>query len=141
MSAKGPAASRTLGHAQDVYAALKAAGLPDAAVRMVAAQSAFETAGWSGLWDWNLGNITQPIASQAVYQPGNDLPFAKYVDIAAGARALVELLTRSYPDAIPAAVANDLHRYVLALKAGGYAGNANYDAYEAGMARYMGSLP
>jgi len=114
----GPAARRTLSHAQDVYAALKAAGLPDAAVRMVAAQSAFETAGWAGLWEWNLGNITQPIASQAVYQPGNSLPFAKYASIDDGARALVELLTRNYADTIPAAVANDLHRYVLALKAG-----------------------
>ena len=138
----GPPATRTLSHAQDVYAALRAAGLPDAAVRMVAAQSAFETAGWSGLWNWNLGNITQPNAGQAVYQPGNALPFAQYPDVNAGARALVQMLARGYPDAIPAAVAGDLPRYVAALKLGGYAGkDANYDAYEAGMARYMGSLP
>jgi hypothetical protein len=61
---------------------------------MVAAQSALETAGWvGGMWDWNLGNITQPNLSLAVYQPGNDLPFAKYASLAAGAAAMVALLT------------------------------------------------
>lgn len=137
---RGPAATRTDSNASDVIAALKNAGCPDAAAQMVAAQSALETAGWvGGLWNWNVGNITQPNAALAVYQPGVDLPFAKYDSLAAGAKAMVDLLTAK--GVIQHAAAGDLAGYVDALKAMHYAGDADYGAYKTGMAKWMLRLP
>jgi hypothetical protein len=136
----GRVAKRTPVHPSDVLAALRDAGVPEAAVRMVAAQSAFETAYWTGLWEYNLGNIVQPDTSKPfVMQPGNSLPFRTYATLAAGAVDYVALLTRL--GVIQHASEGDLDGYVAALKAAGYAGpDANYDAYKAGMARYMTQL-
>ena len=136
----GPAAKRTPTTAADVMAALRNAGCPDAAVKMVAAQSAFETAGWAGLWEWNLGNIVQPdVTKPYVMQPGNDLPFQAYPNLAQGAAAYVDLLTRR--GVIQYASSGDLAGYVGALKKAGYAGpGANYDAYQQGMALWMTRL-
>ena len=136
----GPAATRTPTTSADVMAALRDAGAPEAAVKMVAAQSAFETAGWTGLWNWNLGNIIQPDTSKPyVMQPGNVLPFRSYPSLAAGAKAYVDLLTRK--GIIQYASSGDLTGYVQALRAAGYAGpDANYDAYQNGMQAWLTRL-
>jgi hypothetical protein len=133
-------ATRTDSTAADVEAALLAAGCPFAAVKIVAAQSAHETAGWKGgLWNWNVGNLTQPDPHQTcVTQPGNALHFAAYANLTAGARAYVDLLKRI--GALPLAVAGDLAGYVAELKQHNYAGNADYLAYEAGIARWLAQL-
>jgi hypothetical protein len=133
-------ATRTDATAADVEAALLAAGCPLAAVKIVAAHSAHETAGWKGgLWNWNLGNITQPDPHQTcVTQPGNPLHFAAYANLRAGAGALIAWL-KSH-GALPLAAVGDLAGYVEALKKGGYAGNSDYVAYEAGIARWMTQL-
>ena len=122
----------------DVLAAIRAAGAPETAVRLIAAQAAYETAGFvHGLWGWNIGNITQPNRQAAVYLPGNTLPFAHYPDLNAGAKAMVDLLTAHGV----VAKAPDLSAYVDALKAMGYAGDADYSAYKLGMANWLLKLP
>jgi hypothetical protein len=133
-------ATRTDSTAAEVEAALLAAGCPLAAVKIVAAHSAHETAGWKGgLWNWNLGNITQPDPHQTcVTQPGNALHFAAYANLRAGAGALVSWL-KSH-NALSLAAVGDLAGYVEALKKGCYAGKADYVAYEAGIARWMQTL-
>jgi hypothetical protein len=137
----GPAATRTDSTAPDVEAALLAAGAPMAAVKILAAHSAHETNGWKGgLWNWNLGNITTQ-GPTYVLQPGNGLHFAKYASLTDGAKAFVTLLRSPlYATAMPLATIGDLAGYVAALKKGGYAGNTDYLAYEAGLARWMSQL-
>jgi len=133
-----PAATNTTLKTADVLAALRGAGVSESALALVAAHSAFETAGWVGCWNFNLGNITQPnLKEPHVYQPGNALPFATYANLGAGAQGFVQHLTR-----IGAlAVAPDLDAYVDALKRSDYAGPlANYDDYKAGIVRWLSSL-
>jgi hypothetical protein len=137
----GPPATRTDALAGDVLSALRNAGVPESALKMVAAQSALETSGWvGGLWNWNLGNLTQPDVSKPyVMQPGNALPFATFASLAEGAKAFVDHLTRT--GVIQFASSGDLPGYVAALKKTAYAGtSANYDAYQAGMATWMSKL-
>jgi hypothetical protein len=136
----GPAATRTPAKTADVEAALIAAGAPLGAVKILTAMSAHETAGWAGLWNWNVGNITTA-GPNYVIQPGVALHFAAYPTLAAGAKAFVDLLRAPmYSGAIALAEVGDLAGFVAALKKGGYAGNADYVAYEAGIARWMATL-
>lgn len=137
----GPPATRTDALQADVLAALRNAGVPEAALKMVAAQSALETNGWvGGLWNWNLGNLTQPDVSRPyVMQPGNALPFATFGSLAEGAKAFVDHLTRT--GVIQYASSGDLPGYVAALKKSAYAGSsADYDAYQAGMTNWIAKL-
>jgi hypothetical protein len=140
MTTPGPAATRTDSNQSDVEAALLAAGAPLGAVKILAAQSAHETAGWKGgMWNWNVGNLTT--AGPYVIQPGVTLHFAAYPNLAAGAKAYVDLLKSAmYSGAISLAEVGDLSGFVAALKRGGYAGNADYTAYEAGIARWLSQL-
>jgi hypothetical protein len=132
-----PEATHTPLKVADVLAALRGSGVPEVALPLVAAQSAFETDGWQQTWNFNIGNVTQPDPRKAhVYQPGNTLPFATYPNLALGAKAYVDLLTvRGVIQKAP-----DLDAYVAALKAAGYAGAADYDAYKRGMQRWLPSF-
>jgi hypothetical protein len=144
MTTTGPTgrpATRTDSTATDVEAALLAAGAPLGALKILTAQSAHETNGWKGMWNWNVGNVTTA-SSNFVLQPGLSLHFATYPSLAAGAKAFVDLLKSDlYAGAIALAEVGDLAGFVSVLKRGGYAGNkADYTAYEAAMARWMSQL-
>jgi hypothetical protein len=126
--------------APQVLRALLDAGCPSAALTMVAAHSAYETAGWQGgLWNWNLGNITQGDSSgDYMILPGNSLHFVPYANLDAGATAFYKYL--SVHGLIPFATENNLTGYVNQLQAIGYAGNADYTAYQSGMQTWMQKL-
>lgn len=132
-------ATRTDASASDVLRALLDAGMPTVdSARMVAAQSALETAGWvGGLWNYNLGNITTN-GPDSVTLPGNGLRFAAYPSLLAGAQALVRYLNAH--GVLGYAVDGNLSGYVQRLRAIGYAGNANYSTYESGMQTWLARL-
>lgn len=113
------------------------AGVSESAARMLAAQSALETAGWAAMWNNNLGNITTSGADY-VLLPGNRLHFKEYASLHAGAVDFVDYLTKR--GLLPFAESGDLQGYVDRLQAIGYAGNADYGAYAAGMRGWMHKL-
>jgi hypothetical protein len=126
--------------APDVFRALLDAGCPQSALTMVAAHSALETAGWQGgLWNYNLGNITQGDSSgDYMILPGNTLHFVPYASLDEGAAAFYQYLSNH--GLIPFATANNLTGYVNQLKAIGYAGSADYTSYQTGMQNWMTKL-
>ena len=101
------------------------------------AQSSFETAHWSQMYNWNAGYISQPNSSQPFYYRGsNPVPFAVYPNIGAGAVALMAWLQKH--GGLAAADNNDLGAYTSALRSGGYLGNnGDYATYAAGIANLM----
>jgi hypothetical protein len=113
------------------------AGVDENAARMLAAQSALETAGWTAMWNYNFGNITTA-SSDYVLLPGNALHFKPYGSIAAGASDFVDYLTKR--GLLPFAENGDLQGYVDRLQAIGYAGNADYGAYASGMRSWLHRL-
>src|ERR1700743_2221645 len=131
--------TQTNASAADVLRALLDAGCPSLqCARIVAAQSALETAGWQGgLWNWNLGNITTA-GSSYVTLPGNSLHFAAYSSLLAGAEALVHSLNSH--GALTYAVNGDVQGFVSRLQAIGHAGNANYTQYQAGIQAWLTKL-
>jgi len=147
-------AVQTNATAPQVLRALLDAGCPQSALTMVAAQSAFETAGWQGgLWNWNLGNITQGDSSgDYMVLPGNSLHFVPYSSLDAGAQAFYQYL--SGHGLIPFASANNLSGYVGQLQAIDYAGAAcasgqqsttaspcqDYSSYQTGIQTWMTKL-
>ena len=133
------AATRTDSTAPNVLRALLDAGMPSlASARIVAAQSALETAGWTGgMWNYNLGNITTT-SSDYVTEPGNSLHFKAYGSLWAGAIDLVNYLNAH--GVLGYAVQGDLTGYVQRLQAIGYAGSTNYAAYQSGMQSWLTKL-
>lgn len=128
----GATGTRTPATSAQVTAALTAAGCPDASLALVRAQSAFETAAWQAMWNWNLGNITT-FGKDYVILPGNPLHFARYASLQDGANAYVGYLRGHGLLGI-----SDLASYVDRLQAINYAGTSqDYGAYERGMARYL----
>src|SRR5271165_4290541 len=122
--------------ASDVLGALIGAGLSKNAAVMVAAQSALETGGWQQMWNWNLGNVT---TNDDYYTIGsNPLHFRPSDSLSAGAVDFVGYL--SGRGLIPYADAGDLSGYVGRLQAIGYAGNADYGAYQTGMQTWIDKL-
>jgi hypothetical protein len=118
---------------------------PDVAVKMVAAQSALETAGWQSMWSWNFGNTTvystssQPWIHQGT--PGSAayaLSFKSFSSANAGAEDMVAWLTSH--GCLPYAYAGDLTGYVSRLTANNYFGGADPVAYQAAMASWMKKL-
>jgi hypothetical protein len=133
------AATRTDASAADVLRALLDAGMPTLdSARMVAAQSALETAGWTGgMWNYNLGNITTT-GSSYVTEPGNSLHFKSYPSLWAAAIDLVNYLNAH--GVLTYAVQGNLAGYVQRLQAIGYAGNTNYASYQSGMQTWITKL-
>jgi hypothetical protein len=132
-------ATRTDATAADVLRALLDAGMPSIdSARMVAAQSALETAGWKGgMWNYNLGNITTT-GENYITEPGNALHFKTYPSLWAGAIDLVNYLNAH--GVLGYAVQGDLAGYVQRLQAIGYAGSADYTSYRAGMQAWLAQL-
>jgi len=132
-------ATRTDASAADILRALLDAGMPSVdSARMVAAQSALETAGWNGgMWNYNLGNITTT-SSSYVTEPGNSLHFKTYPSLWAGAIDLVNYLNAH--GVLGYAIQGNLPGYVQRLQAIGYAGNSNYASYQAGMQAWLAKL-
>ena len=135
---------RTIVSAADALGAVQAA-MPSSdanAAIMVAAQSAFETAGWQWMANYNMGNITtgNPNADDWMYQPGNSLKFKAYSSLEAGAQDMVSFLTKRA--ILPYAYANDLTGYVNRLQATNYAGSDPnvYVTYKTGMANWIAKL-
>jgi len=127
---------RTPASAADVLRAIMDAGVSQSAAYMLAAQSALETAGWSGMWNWNLGNITT--TGDYVLLPGNGLHFKAYGSLSEGAADFVSYLASH--GVTPYAESGDLDGYVGRLQAIHYAGDADYTAYENGMRSWMQKL-
>jgi len=124
---------------EDVFAALIDAGAPPGGVLMIAAQSALETHGWQGgMWGWNLGNITTTADDpNAITLPGNSLLFKSYASLQDGANDFVHYLDSHN---LLSLSTGSLDAYVAQLQAIGYAGNADYSQYQAGMQRWMNQL-
>ena len=139
--------------------ALLFGGCPQAALLMVGAQSAVETAGWKACANWNFGNVT-PSTAQVnagiswMAQQGNGTQGLKYIafpDAVSGARAMVNWLnTRGL---LSYAIANDLPGYISRLEATCYLGcvgatspagitvsTTDYSNYEAGISSWMKKL-
>lgn len=97
------------------------------------AQSAFETAHWTGMWNWNAGNVTT--TGDYVILPGNALHFKSYDTLGAGA---LDMLRWLKSHAIMTYADNaDLAGYVGALKAANYFGDGDAASYQAGMQNYV----
>ena len=144
-------AVRTGATAGNVLQALLDAGVPASGIRMVAAQSAIETAGWAQMWGWNAGNITAKDSEDYQILPGNKLHFRVFESLDDGVGALVTWL--GHRGVLPYAVHGDLSGYVQRLADTCYAGcigmtdpngftttRATYDAYQSGMGAWMSKL-
>lgn len=121
--AGGSPGTLTRATAGEVLAALRAAQCPPSALYWAAAQSALETATWSAMWNWNVGNITTK-GRVYVLLPGLGQHFAAYASLEAGARAFV-----GYLDSHHVLEATSLEDYCARLDAipyatapGGYTG-------------------
>ena len=128
-----------------------------AGLNLVAAQSALETAWWGsktgqGFYNYNFGNVT-PSGSQPWWSTPTiaGMRYRAFSGAADGAAAMVAWLSQH--NALTAASAGDLTGYMAALRAGGYLGvigrtdatghtvsQADYDAYQRGIASIMASL-
>jgi hypothetical protein len=129
-----PEGTRTPISSGQALGALRAAGAGKGLI-VVAAQSALETAGWSAMWNWNFGNITTT-GSDYVTLPGNALHFQAYASEAEGASAFIAYLRAKGL----LGLTGDLAAYVERLKEINYAGDTDYGAYEAGIARWITQL-
>ena len=138
----------------EALAAFRAAGCPESALLMVAAQSAFETAHWQSMHNWNMGNIT-PTAAQAAsgdwMSQGLPMKYISYSSPVAGAQGMLQWLQAH--GLLTYAVNGDLGGYVAQLKADCYMGcvgatdptghlvsDTDYDNLEAAMVSWMGIL-
>lgn len=130
-------AVQTPASAADVLGAIQAAGVSQNAAVMLAAQSAFETAGWTALWNYNLGNITTNGAD--FYLLGSDQThrYLPYDSLQEGAAGFVGYL-RGH-GLIPFAEAGDLPGYVAKLKSFGYF-ESDAAPYQAGMQSWITKL-
>jgi hypothetical protein len=110
------------------------------------AQSAFETAAWTAMWNNNVGNITHVegdtfdwmyIGAHSGAGAAGQLRFRSYPSLGAGAFNLMRWLIAHH--VLSHADAGDLAGYVQALQASCYAGcdAAVYPQYRAGMTRYV----
>lgn len=131
---------------EDVLTALIDGGAPTAnAARMLAAQSALETAGWRAMWNWNLGNLTAASdASSWVQQSSsNSLHFLAYDSIQAGAADFVSYVARR--GLLQYANVGDLNGYVAMAQRIPYCPGVSTEVYAAGMevwlTRFGGKLP
>jgi hypothetical protein len=137
--------------------ALLAAGCPQSALLMVAAQSAVETAAWKSMAGWNFGNVTPSAAQLAagIEWDTQGVPNMKYTvfpNAVAGAKGMLAWLAPR--GLLAAATANDLDTYMALLQSGCYLGcvgnvdpstgqvitAAAYTNYRAGIVSWMSKL-
>jgi hypothetical protein len=99
------------------------------------AQSAVETAHWTEMLNFNTGYVTG--GATWFYSPKVTVPlqFTSYPSLGAGAMGQLHWLANH--KAMSQADANNLPGFIAAIQAAGYAGNANYSAYQADMQAYM----
>lgn len=136
--------------AGQVIGALMAAGLSRTAANIAAAQSADETASWTAMHNWNVGNVTVGSTSSAdwMLQGSNPIHFASYGSLLDGAKAMVNWLqTRNVP------LTGDITAYVNALRTGCYLGcigntdatghtvsQTDYTNYQAAIQRFLPAM-
>jgi len=125
-----------------VVEALVSAGVPTVnATRMLAAQSALETAGWTAMHNWNLGNITasntttQSWVQQTTTGEAASLHFLAFDSLDEGASYFFHWLDSH--GLLTYANAGNLDGYVARLAQINYAGSADYNAYKRGMATWI----
>jgi len=106
--------------AQALYVLGGALGSEAAALPMVAAQSAVETAHWGAMWHWNFGNVTAGPNDDYQILPGNQLHFKVYASAEEGARDYVRWLRSR--GVLAYALRGDLDGYIENLKSHGYLG-------------------
>jgi len=154
-AAQVPTQKTTLTYGQALGAFL-AAGCPQAALLMVAAQSAVETAAWKSMAGWNAGNVTPTAAQVSAGVPWDDqgirgMKYIVYPDAVDGAKGMLSWL--SSHGLLSRAEANDLSGYIAQLRSGCYLGcigqtdstghtvsQTDYDNYQAGIASWMQTL-
>jgi hypothetical protein len=141
---------QTAANSGDVLEALIEAGVPTAnSARVLAAQSAAETAGWHAMWNWNLGNITasspdtQPWVQQTTEGPAAPLKFLAFDTLQDGANFFVAWLSKR--DLLKYANVGDLSGYVAALQRIHYCYGLSAEEYYVRIApwfkRLGGALP
>jgi len=136
--------------------ALLAAGCPQSAVLMVAAQSAVETAAWKSMAGWNFGNVTPTAGQVAAGIPWDDqgikgMKYIVFPDAVSGAKGMLGWLQGH--GLLAYATANDLQGYTNQLRSGCYLGcigntdptghtvsQQDYNNYQAGIASWMKTL-
>jgi hypothetical protein len=145
------AKEQTSATSSDIIEALVDAGVPTVnSARILAAQSAVETAGWQAMWNWNVGNITagspstQSWVQQATTGPAAPLQFLAFDSLQDGANYFVAFLQKR--GVLQCANVGNLDGYVDALRRCNYAGpGADYARYRDGMAAWLkklgGALP
>ena len=106
-------------------------GLPFSAeaVKVLLAQSAYETAAWKGCGNWNFGNAKKLDGDGRDWflmkddcgadATGRPIPcrFASYPTLTDGIKAYLNLLKRGYPSALSAALKGDIDGFVEGLVA------------------------
>jgi hypothetical protein len=97
-------------------------GAPQIAGAIITAQSADETASWTAMHNWNVGNVTtaNPNVDDWMLQGSNPIKFRAFPDLASGAAAMVAWL--STRGVLPFAYAGDIAGYVGQLAAHCYLG-------------------
>lgn len=130
-------AVNTPASAADVLGALINSGVSQNAAIMLAAQSALETAGWTAMWNWNLGNITTSSGDYFILQGDQSHRYIPFGSLSSGSDYFVSYL--SGHGLIPYADAGDLAGYVAKLKSFGYF-ESDASAYQAGMATWIQKL-
>lgn len=136
--------------------ALLAAGCPQSALLMVAAQSAVETAAWKSMTQWNMGNVTPTAAQVAAGTPWMDqgiagMKYIAYPDATSGAAGMLAWLNAR--GLLNAASNGDLDTYMSLLQSGCYLGcvgntdptghtvsSTDYANYRAGITTWMNKL-
>jgi hypothetical protein len=145
-------AVRTPSSYDAITEALVNAGVPTVnSVRILAAQSAFETAGWTAMWNWNLGNIlaanstTQQWVAQSAETLDAGYHYLAFNSLDEGAAYYFHWLNGK--GVLGYADAGDIDGYASALQSrANYLGtNGNYAGYKAGiivwLKKFGGQLP
>lgn len=129
---------------------------PAVAIRLLLAQSDFETGGWAACWNWNLGNAkhtpgdgTDWFVMTASEGSGSSATMVKsmfrsYPTLQDGAQAYLRLMYKRFSSAWPYVLSGDATGFVQTLKAHGYfTGDLNdYTAgVKARLAKYTDIIP
>ena len=118
------------------------------AIRLLLAQSAFETGAWRACWNWNLGNVkcdgSVPWFSMVASEGDESVmmvssKWRSYDSLDEGALAYLAVLRQRFSRAWSFVVLEDPTGFVAALKASGYF-TGNLAQYTAGVLAYYHSF-
>lgn len=112
----------TVATAEEVLGALLATGINRDAANILCAESAFETASWKGMHNWNVGNTTtaHPDRDPWMDQGLHGMQFKAFATLQDGAADMVHWLSKR--GAIVYAESGNVDGYVTVLESGCYMG-------------------